>query len=163
MCDMCDTCDMQPHCWQPCWQEIKSFVLLDVNPRPSADPEAIRLWTCLLPCPHGQGPHKPPTEPTPAAQPGDTCTTAAASKGAAGEGKSKGKYHLSGEQSIVTQDNLSRVQFTPEFAPWSKGKFTFKHKDLKNIPPARHTASHSRSASLSSSFSDPRSSTCFWL
>lgn len=79
------TCDTQPHCWQ----EMKSFVLLDVNPRPSANPEAIRLWTCVSLCPYGQGQHKPPTEPTPAAQPGATCTTAAASKEAAGEGESK--------------------------------------------------------------------------
>lgn len=35
----CDVCDTQPHCWQ----EMKSFVLLDVNSRPSANPEAIRL------------------------------------------------------------------------------------------------------------------------
>lgn len=126
-CDTCDTCDMQPHRWRSCWQEMKSFVLLDMNPCLSADPEAIRLWTCVSPCPYGQGQHKPPTEPAPAAQPGAICTTAAASEEAAGEDESKGKHHLSGEHLIVAQDNLSRVEFTPEFAPWGKGKFTFKH------------------------------------
>lgn len=98
-------------------------------------PEAIRLWTCLPPHPCSQGQCKPSTVPPPKVQ-GPRANISSATWGhlhhsrcfqtSRARGQKQEKYELSGGHSIAAQADLSRVQFTPEFAPGKKVKFTFK-------------------------------------
>lgn len=158
---------------------MNSFLLLDANPHPSADfPEAITLNLCiavsLRPRPvqtthsatsQGAGPQRANTgSATWGHLHHGRCLQTSRVRGKKQEKKN---YELSCARSITAQDDLSRVEFTPEFAPGvGGGKFTFNSLhtwEKKNIQTQRDTAAQSRHVSLFSSFSNLQSSTCCWL